>query len=356
MTHQGTNRPDWPDVFSNFPSDDNNAALAWFLEPGNLDFTSWDNCIGEKAEHWKGLELSLQTISSQPIAEVRRCGKDAVGEVFGDARLKKHITRAQKDEIGEIACRNLSEEVQYGWKSASMPWVQLACRALSPRFTHLWKKTERAHKTKTTQGESKARSEPPQPSENSELSKHGRAKGESLSKKRKLPHRISETIAPGSSSPTPSRTKLARPASSSRIPILQEPERYSYLLCDRDLEVRMDLVPGEMELDKIDHVTIAITAIVHDHVLVYESNNIRPEHLSFEKFCKILKLTDLNFDFRENEKALTWEVMLTARQMQQKEIKEEGDFQTAIGVLAWAATRGGLERVLVMRIRPCGEE
>lgn len=111
-----------------------------------------------------------------------------------------------------------------------------------------------------------------------------------------------------------------------------------------------------MELDKVDSITITIPAIVHDHAIGFENSDIRPEHLSFDKFCSVLELGDPNFDFSKKEAALTWEVVLGSGQTQQKEIRDERGFQLAVGVLAWAATKDRLDRVLLMHIRPHSSE
>lgn len=114
----------------------------------------------------------------------------------------------------------------------------------------------------------------------------------------------------------------------------------------------MGVAAGEMELDKVDCTIISMTTIVHDDAFEYESSNIRQEHLSFEKFCLVLERSDPNFDFRKKGAALTWEVVLGSGQVQQKGINDEGEFQRAVGTLAWTANEKGLGKVLVMHIRP----
>jgi hypothetical protein len=57
----------------------------------------------------------------------------------------------------------------------------------------------------------------------------------------------------------------------------------------------MEQATKEIKLNAVKHVTVAITVIVYDKTFIYNNNNIRLEHLSFNKFYKILKRTDLNF-------------------------------------------------------------
>jgi hypothetical protein len=86
----------------------------------------------------------------------------------------------------------------------------------------------------------------------------------------------------------------AAEASHSTAPVKQRRQN-QFLLYDQDLEVRMEQAAEEIELNAVEHVTVAITAIVCDKTLMYNNNSICPEHLSFDKFCRILKKTDPNF-------------------------------------------------------------
>lgn len=329
MAHESraNDAPDWPDVFDEFPlhdDDDDAAAQAWFSAPGNSVFTSWESCVGEKAAHWTGLEHSLQKITGLTGAEVRECGKNAAKEVLANTGLKKHTTTAQKDQIGKLASEHLSKKIACSWKDASMPWVQQACRTLVPRFTHLRKKVAR-------------RTDLPKPAP----SEQGEAI-ESPKKRQKLSNESPR--AQGRSSPILSQKKPIAKALNSTTPI-QQRQQHQFLLCDRDLEVRMEPVAGEMELDTVDNITIAIAAIVYDEALTYQSNDVRPEYLSFDKFYRTLEKTDSNFDWKKNGKILTYD-----SSKGQTQIEHETSFHVAIGVLAWAANNDGSERKLVMRI------
>jgi hypothetical protein len=326
---RGKTTSDWPSFFDEFSSDDDAAAQAWFSKPHNLVFTSWDKCVGENAGHWAGLELSLQKITGQTSADVSQCGKNAVKEVLASSTLNKHTTTKQKEQIGKAASENLRKKMVCGWRNASMPWVEQACRALVPRFTHLWKKTAR-----------KAESAEPAASELGEATPPPRSKRQRL-----LNGSVQTPALQSHLSLVLPRKMPAAKASHSTAPVEQR-RQDQFLLCDRDLEVRMEQAAEEMELDAVEHVTVAITAIVCDEALMYDNNSIRPEHLSFDKFCRILERTDPNFGWKSNGKFLTWD-----GPEGQKPIEHETGFQIAVGVLAWAANNKGSERVLVMRIR-----
>jgi hypothetical protein len=86
----------------------------------------------------------------------------------------------------------------------------------------------------------------------------------------------------------------AAETSHSTAPVKQR-QQDQFLLYNQDLEVRMEQAVEEMELDAVEHITVAITVIVCDKALMYNNNSICLEHLSFDKFCRILERTDLNF-------------------------------------------------------------
>jgi hypothetical protein len=333
--------PSWPDAFSEFPPDDDRAAGAWFSQPTNRDFSSWDKgrgVAGETAEVWKGLELSLQTVTGQSPAVISKCGRDAAREACGGAGLAKHATTEQRTKIGRVASRALLMKMDCSWKDASATWVERACRTLAPRFIHLWKKTERERKTRLEPGAGQSGDEgtidaPPE-------------------KRAKLTTGESKSWGRDPLPPAPARRKPAVRGLDTSAQIPRGPG-YQFSLCDRDIEVRMEPAAEDIGLDTIDWVAIAITAIVHDDALVYESDNIRTEHLSFDKFCRILESTDANFGLKENGKVLAYRVQ-RGLGVGWKEIHQESDFQVAIGVLAWNTKKEGSGEALVMQIKTTG--
>jgi hypothetical protein len=86
---------------------------------------------------------------------------------------------------------------------------------------------------------------------------------------------------------------------------VKQKQQDQFLLCDQDLKVRIEQAAKEIKLNTVEHITVAITTIVCDKTLMYNNNNICPEHLSFDKFCRILKRTDPNFGWKSNSKFLT---------------------------------------------------
>ena len=309
-----------------------------------MDFTSWNTGVGETVEHWRGLELSVQTITEQSSTTVRRCGREAARDACGGAGLNKHATTEQRKEIGRLASRELTNKMGCSWKDVSASWVEHACRTLAPRFIHLWKKSERERKTKSepdvVQSDGKGATDSPEKLTN------GESRPLAPEKRVKLMNGQSKGLGGGPLSPTSARKKPKVNGLGASAQIPQSPG-HQFLLCDRNIEVRIEPAAEDMELDTI---AVAIAAIVHDDALVFESENIRTEHLSFDKFCRILESTDANFDLKANGQILTYEAR-KGLGVNQKEVHQESDFQVAIGVLAWNAKKESSGEALVMQIR-----
>lgn len=329
---------DWPEVFSEFPSGDAEAAEAWFAVPGNLVFTAWETCIGEKAAHWKDLELSVQTITGEPNFVVSRCGREAVKEAYVGAGMKSHTTKDQKDMIGTLASQELVKKMKGGWKDVSASWLEGACRTLAPRFVHLWKKAERERKAKSGTGTAKAREEEAEAS---------------TAKRAKLNDGQASAVGEGFTPATPARKKPAVETLGTNAPV---PPSHGdqYLLCDRDIEVRIEPAAEATELDIVDSVVVALSAVVHDEAFAYQNANIRTEHLSFDKFRSILASTSPDFDFGKNGDILIYQP-LQGLAPTLKRIRQETDFQVAVGILTWKAQKDGSREALAMHIRAIKE-
>jgi hypothetical protein len=322
-------------VFSEFPSGDDQAAEAWFSAPRNRVFTSWETCVGEKTAHWKGLELGVQTITGQPNAVVSKCGREAVREAYVGAGMKSHTTKEQKDKIGRLASQELIKKMKGSWKDASASWLQDACRTLAPRFVHLWKKAERERKAKSEADTAK--------------SEDGEAGVSTAEKRAKLGNGQARAVGDGLEPATPPRKKPAVEGPSTSTPIPQS-RGDQFLLCERDIEVSIEPAAEAMELDTVDSLVIAVSAIVHSDAFAYQNENIRTEHLSFDKFCSILASTSLDFDFRKNGYVLTYQ-QLQGFGARLKEVHRETDFQVAVGILAWEAQKEGSGKPLMMQIK-----
>jgi hypothetical protein len=87
---------------------------------------------------------------------------------------------------------------------------------------------------------------------------------------------------------------LAAKASHSTA-LVKQRQQDQFLLYDQDLKVRIEQATKEIKLNAVKHIIVIITTIVYNKALMYNNNNIRPKHLSFNKFYKILKKTDPNF-------------------------------------------------------------
>ncbi len=95
-------------------------------------------------------------------------------------------------------------------------------------------------------------------------------------------------------------------------------------------------------------ISVAISAIIQDKFMKLSNEDVRCEHVDWEKFKLVLRSTHLTFDLSVESVRLGYDVPYGERRY----IDTADDFTTALGVLDWEANIAQSTGPLVMRIEP----
>jgi hypothetical protein len=392
----------WPTKFTPWIDRDNNANKAWFSIAANTNFDVWKLLPAISGNNpYANLEHCILKITGITKSKLTELSQEACAAVLGSQPSKKHASIEDERNVAHTMVRLVEKQMAVPWKSEAHLWLLGAYGILTPKRVALWKKAEGKKRkkeqqnkedsdsgTSTNSNASKSTFSTKKSGKSSVPSTKKSTKSSTSSKRSRAeddndndddddededarPNRArgkmpkSSTSISTSTSTSTSKTKSKqvtfRPRASvsdeSSTPIIQTPQ--SLLVhqpntqMPRSLLVHRNIVIRAQPSSNLESVpayaVVGVGAIVDVDVLWQDHNDIRCEHLCFNKFAEILK--GVHKEYEIGTKHLVYDVPIFSWHTglpQCKEIVNEAGFREAVGILE-LHTSGSMEP-LVMRI------
>jgi hypothetical protein len=254
-------------------------------------------------------------------------------------------------KLGPKIATSLLEVSKVAWKKQATVWVQQACVAFAPRAVSLWKKIERRKETgaeRNTQG----------------LDCDAEVRSVASEGPSGTPVASSDASAPRQPGKGKERALRRHPKRQKKQATTYEQEELSVVIEDellhrqqgiqirqlvhRKIVVLLDKATAEAESAPY-HTVIGIAAIVDNDAQCQKDKDIRCEHLSYAKFCKILRSVHRAYD--PSKMYLEYELPEDNGQILTREVHQDEDsFKEAVGMWSWYSGVAGVEGDLLMKL------
>lgn len=323
---------EWPNGWDQWPESVNKFTVeAWLSQPKNRNLDRFDN-IPFDGKGWVVLEEAITKVLNIKSSKFKEEYRAVCADVWGPRWYNKHPEKEDLHAIGRGTATRLLNTTEVEWKDASKQWVTEISLAMAPRFLKLWKKNQRQ--------------DPKYPEKKAQQLKEGK-KDKAIQPKVETPKR------PKQQRLADTKRRLISPSFGNNDQELHHRLQASMLrqMIFHTIIVRMELARAET-LGLPLHVPVGIAAIVRKDVQLSAHEDIRCEHLSWDKFKTALGA--LCPDYCHQSLGLFYSVSYgEGSGVTEVEIMDEEDFKRAVGTLEVIArtTGGGNKLFMSLRVK-----
>jgi hypothetical protein len=347
----------WPANFTPWDPENESVAKEWFEQPQNANFMPWATAIADKPDHWTTLvQCLLSTLKMEQPTFSATFQKECT-TYWGHLRRKKQAKKADLEKLGPKIAQALLKKSTIAWKEEATTWMQQACVTFAPRAVSLWKKVERRKekelekKRKVPVGEGEGEGEGDAMSDIERGITSVALGTPPVTPKVTISPRRRKEKASAISEPTQTRGHVVGPPSkrqrrsrpeddqqNDEAPLHHPPWHSSRHLIHRTIVVILETSIAEKEAAP-SYTMVGIAAIVEEGAYGQEHEDIRCEHLSYEKFRTILQSVHRAYD--PGRMRLTCQLLAGTGQPSRMELDDDEDsFKQAMGILSWQGSAG----------------
>jgi len=319
-----------------FPTDANLETIkTWLSAKGNRDFIPFRDAKSAEVALWGRLIDQLQQVTGW--------GKDweeswytVFDDMFGEYSDKKRVPLALHQKASQRLARNIVDNMNAPYKEHAIVWLEAACTALLPRMVYRWKRNVKALQHKQSKGET--------------LSSDGAEKLGEEDEQHQEKEDNPESIVPKATIKRPSKrqklvSNMSRSSSVSQnlaFTAFTNPTTEPLSLMDHNIVVRWpcqvdDIYTADGEEDEvISSASIAISSLVTMAAHGQSDQDIREDHIEYERFLTILTEAerDVGEAVRSGWADLTW-VYSDGEFSEVTTIQNASGFRTALAYMMW---------------------
>jgi hypothetical protein len=316
--------------FGAWISDHADTARAWLLVPRHHEFQRWIDVPWDDTTQWSTLQDCIYQVLGIDGTTLLRAETEVCHSVIGEPDLTSTPHGKDQDKIGDLLAVRLLELSSVAWKDEAVDWTRAVCKVWSHRAIFRWKRTcsrdEGARSTGDARGPADgngARSVALTAVTSQVLSATASSSNVSGSVRRR---RLQDPRPP----PAAKRIRLipSSPQAVSSDTRLQSPARQFVhseiiVVIDGDLAADTSAPP---------YIIIGIGAIISLQAQRHDHEDIRYEHLDYEKFGRLLTLGYPAYD--PQRMALSYDTTFAGgRQISEEVAHDEFSFARAVGLL-----------------------
>jgi len=259
-----------------FPSDNVEAAKAWLNDEMNRLFAGYYYKKAWIGKDWESLEDMMKQVTG--LKNVVYLIKSEAAGVLEQTETRQHLKNDQREDIIRKATATIMTQMTTSWKDNSEVWIERAVDTFLPRAVALSKKSSGKKKNENKSRPGVHPELTQQPSQDTTI--------------RKRPADNTEGREP--------RGKRVRANSEG---LVEMQPGCALLLVNRNIDIEYQPLPPEAENL---HIIIGISAIIAKKYCTRTMEEIRSDHLDFNKFQNIVSSQEPDINF--NQSTYEWSI------------------------------------------------